>query len=139
VADEPVVLLFLSTLSDGRRLACYQEDPPRTDGVMIDQVGPVDPEAPFHGRKARDWPDGTYRVRGDRLVRDEAGDPLTVAIDRYRERFGTVDLTLFAKSAAELDVAAALMNRAVERGRRTSDDEYFPLIGLQPLPPDIVI
>jgi hypothetical protein len=66
-------------------------------------------------------------------------DPLTAAIDRYRERFGTVDLTLVAKSAAELDVAAALMNRAVERGRRTSDYEYFPLIGLQPLPPDIVI
>ena len=71
VADEPVVLLFLSTLSDGRRLACYQEDPPRTDGVMVDQVGPVDPEAPFHGRKARDWPDGTYRVEGERLVGDE--------------------------------------------------------------------
>ena len=71
MADAPVVLLFLSTLSDGRRLACYQEDPPRTDGVMVDQVGPVDPEAPVHGRKAKDWPDGTYRVEGERLVRDE--------------------------------------------------------------------
>jgi hypothetical protein len=69
------VVLYLSTLSDGRRLAAFAEDPPRRDGVMVDQVGPVDPDEPFFGRPAKDWPNGTYRVEGERLVApDDAKD-----------------------------------------------------------------
>jgi hypothetical protein len=67
VADEPVVLLFLSTLSDGCRVAAFAEDPPRQNGVLIDQHGVLEPDEPFYGRAAKDWPDGTYTVQGERL------------------------------------------------------------------------
>ena len=74
------VIVYLSTLRDGTRLAAFAQDPLRTDGVMVDQHVFLDPGDELYGRPAGEWGDGRYRLEDGWLVRDEPGDPLTAAI-----------------------------------------------------------
>ncbi len=60
--------------------------------------------------------------------------PLAQALDRYHAAFGRHDLTLIGLTAAELEVAMALMAKAVDTETPVSDADLFPMLERDPPP-----